>query len=181
MAAPSQTRPDRFAGSLIANPTDLTLPAPYGGTFLGASREMRLHVPRTMAPVVAEEYREDVEYVQGGASATLRGFMRQWDKDTLLALKEETATDADGNPLISSPGSVRAGALGSTRAVKLLLAADAPLTTPSAIIYSAVPEVLEDGIDFSAIVAGAIYARWKGIRDASGRLYQVGYLARMTL
>lgn len=182
MSNVDQTRAFLFSGKLIATPTDLTIASPYGGTVMGAMRQVRLIMPRPMHQVQREEKRDTAEKIRGGMRVWLRGFVRQWDRSAILAMLPDAALDADGKPLISCPGaSLRAGALGTAVATKIIFAADDPVNNPSILIYSAIPEILADGIDFSAIAEGTIFAEWEGIEDSLGRLFQVGYIARMSL
>lgn len=173
----------RVSGRLCVGPTNLSQTFPHGGTAIGISRRCALRLRIAQHDVDYEEFDEVGETIRGGQRVVgFSALLRQVaDNDVLNAIFPDTSVGASTKRVVNIPGSARAGALGSSVAVKLLFSADLS-TDPSIIIYRAIPEIVEEDEVASSVLQEMVWSvRFKAIRDASGRTAKVGRLGDLSV
>ena len=69
----------RVRGKLVANPTSLAGAYPYGGTELGAVRDMEFRVGVFSVPVRGSEFGVTIDRLRTGEFGVFAAFMRGWD------------------------------------------------------------------------------------------------------
>jgi hypothetical protein len=178
----------RIPGTLVVNPTDLSLAYPYGGTVLGVVRAIEIDLGQRVRMVVDEG--GGGGHVQGirlGQASALHAVLRSWDKDMVSALFPNT-TVVEGLPLqlnqefgsgVQPPG-VFATDVSAT--VKLLFAPTAPLHHEGFLLYRAFPHAQEAArMQASLTKEIGVAVSFMGLPDDSTRRHAVGFLERMTL
>lgn len=183
MAASSATQVVRVTGKLVINPTNLAAAFPYGGTELGAARKIALKTSYPQDDIRAEEFGgELVEAIElGPDDVSIAALLRQWDADVISTIFPATLAPGDGTKTIDIPGSFRAGGLASSRSVKLLFAA-IDSTKPSVIIYRALPMLDPSGVlELSIFSEAALLVKFRGVRDASGRIARMNKIGNLAL
>lgn len=181
----------RVPGRLYISPTNLGIVAPYGGTELGAVRQVALRLRRNAFRVEAEEFDETVELIYGamkvvGLAVNLRQAL---DPTAIATIFPSTSTGAStGSKVIDIPGTgaqARAGSLGSAAAVKLLFAADDAANHPSIILYSAMPAFEENEVEIMSTILSerGLPVVFIPKRDASSppRVGKIGKLADLAV
>ena len=170
----------RVPGKLVANPTNFAGAFPYGGTQLGAVREVAVRPRRAHEALTAEEYgAEVVEVVDLGESWVLAASLRGFDDDAVSAVFAATALGASsGHKVVDYPGSFQAGVARSASAIGLLFAPDDPLRYPAVWFPAALPVVdasaeLTLQLNEEGVVGVVFYATR---RAADKRAAQVGLL-----
>jgi len=163
-------------GRLSVGPTDLLAPYPHGGTALGIVLETVLILDVPYQSIIAEEYGERVEGIVTGQGCALGFLLRGWDFDTLdLIFPNVAAGAASGRARISAPGTIRPGEPMSNRSVVLLFTPDDIDRHPMFLMRRALPAVRETAeIALRLDQEYGVPAIFVGIRDTSGRLYEVG-------
>lgn len=188
MAAPAESAVDRGPGKLIVTPTNLSAAAPYGGTYLGAARDIESDFLDNEDLVVpAEEFAgAPVEGLEMTGCFALYSLMRGFDADALGAIFPNTSTGASSGAKVIDGGvqsTVRSGHLRSARAVKLLFAPD-DATKRAVLIYKAMPFVPKGArTRYSILYESVIPVVWLALPDTanSGRTYKIGKIADLTL
>lgn len=184
----------RAPGRLAYGCTNLALAWPHGGTGLGNVRGIVLRYARTDFRVTAEEFGfEPVEVIQGGESWSVGAVLRDADDDAYSKLFPNTAAGTTTqHKVVTAPGSVRAGALGSARGVVLVFtpegathakaAATPDVAVPFVVLYRAIPMVEESAeVALTRSADVALPAIFVGIRDSSDRMLAMGRRADLTL
>ena len=183
MAAPTETNVYRAAGQLCINPTNLGVAFPHGGTSLGLVSEARLRSATRSFTVRAEEYGSEVtEEIHLGRDWVCAVTVKGWDNDTLGTIFPNTAAGgSSGVEVISEPGGKDPGTLLTGNAVKLCFS---PFESqhPGFLVYRAIPNVERSGrLRFQVARSLSFMAVFRGVRDASGRVVQIGLLEDLTL
>ena len=188
MAAPAETAIDRGPGNLIITPTDLSAAAPYGGTYLGAARDIEcdfLDDEDLLIP--GEEFAgQPVDALEMTGCFALYSLMCGFDASAVATIFPNTSTGASSGAKVidgSAQGTIRSGHLRGGRAVKLLFA---PLDSAkrAVIIYKAMPFVPKGArTRYSILYESAIPVIWIALPDTanSGRTYKIGKLADLTV
>ena len=170
-------------GRLCIAPTNLAAAFPHGGTALGLTAEVNFRPVQRMREVRAEEFGgEVVEIIVGREDVVLAATIRGWDSDALQRVFVRTAAGTSGERVVSYPGSVRAGTLGSDRSVVLLFSPRNTEHHPAILIYRAVP-IVDESVSIPLAQKREIVAQvvFRGIRDASDRVYACGRLEDLSL
>lgn len=185
MAVPDERNiPGPSPGSLCIDPTDLTAAFPHGGTALGVVRDEEFR-PGMIERVNRSEFMGSaVEVYQTGQDPIFVCVLRQWDDDALSAAWPDVDTSGT-NPMIRgrvSTNAARAGLKLSSKAVALCFSPRALDTDRFIVLYKAIP-VIQEGASI-VVNLGAevgIGMMWRGIPDATGRLYDIGTRTDITL
>ena len=177
------TNPLRKLGRLCHTPTNVGTAWPHGGTGMGLVSAAKLYVQSSGSRVVvAEEFGEVVDTIQGGRSVWLACMLRDWDADALAIHWTKTAGAVTGKPLLSIPNTNRAGKLGSALAKKLLWTPRDQTNGISALFYSAIPE-----LDPELVLSFSVFSEFRQavvfrcIRSGTKAIGQIGTLADLTL
>lgn len=179
MAVKDDKKVLRAAGKCCANPTDLTLPFPHGGTALGDQAFMEAYYDQRHFAVIAEELDEVVEVARGAVRGRVDLVFRQWDADA-LALFYDAELIGD-QPQLAVPGDRIAGALGSSTAVTLMISPDR-LGDPALIVHVAIPTVGATlPVRYGNLRELQFVARFDAIRDSSSRMYSMGALDEISV
>ena len=193
MAAPDLTRRLHLRGTLIKDPTDLTIASPYGGTQLGLSRDAAFAVGHGQSEVRAEEFGNIViEYLLAVERALLTALLAEWDKDALDLVFANQASPPTGTKWadnvsviegrVSGAGVTLPGTKLSDNSFKLLFASDEPETHPSVLIYNAIPLVQATAtMQLNRRREFGLAHAFQAIPNANHRLYQVERLAYLDL
>lgn len=189
MSTRDVTKIDRTSGRLVKDPTSFAAAFPHGGTELGAVRAVELEfMVGKVGLVLAEEYGGvPVEGVDPADWAVLYCLLRQWDDTAIAAIWPNTATGAaSGSKVITggAKGAVRAGALLTARAAKILFVPDDATNHRSIYLPRAIPVIVgESRVAASVLRESNVEVSWIGLPDGSAtrRSYQVGKLADLTL
>lgn len=164
----------RIPGRLCADPTNLAGAFPHGGTDLGLVSEQRFRLNAERGEVRAEEFGgEATEYVIAGQSPVYAAFLTGLDSNMLAKIFESG---------FKYPGSNAPGTLGSARGFKLLFSPRDTVNHPGLIVYNAVglPDVAAE-LSFATNLDTGLLVVFKGLRSASGNIYQVDKLGALTL
>lgn len=188
MAAPAETAVDRGPGNLIVTPTDLSAAAPYGGTYLGAARDIESDFLDDEDVIVpGEEFAgAPVEALEMTGCFALYSLIRGFDATALATIFPNTSTGSSSGAKVIDGGvqsTVRSGHLRSSRAVKLLFA---PLNSAkrAVLIYKAMPFIPKGArARYSILYESVIPVVWLALPDTanSGRTYKIGKIADLTL
>lgn len=160
---------------LVFDPTDLSLPYPFGGTAIGTTKGHILRYQRSSFSVFAEEFGGEVTAKHDtGFSYLFLCILREWDSDAIDKIYPNTVIgDKTGERVVVHPGTATPAI--ADRGVKLL---GAPLDIKRGIgfiMYNALPELdeaadilLEHINDFELPLV------FTGIRDGSSRVIKKG-------
>lgn len=145
MASPDPMGVRRIPARVCANPTDLSIDFPHGGTALGEVRAITFRPEVRTSFVTAEEYAGAVvEAVYAGEAAVLALALRDFDPAAIAAIFPNASTGLAGGPLIAQDvtgDSVRGGRLLSGRALKLYVSPNAIDADPGLYLPRACPYV----------------------------------------
>ena len=182
MALPDLTKIRRFRGRIVANPTNLSVAFPHGGTALGLTRTGEFRFNPQIGWITAEEYgNKKVDGVFAGEDVLFAAVMRNFDADMINTVFPNTVAGSGGTRVIRHRKTDR-GLLLAKNAVKLLFA---PLATDDhehILIYRAIPFVeLAAKLQLSANVEGSVAVAFYGTIDDSDRVYDIGRKADLTL
>lgn len=177
----------RVPGRLYADPTDLSIAAPYGGTALGIVRDSEFRFGIKTKLVTAEEWGgQTVEGIYGGETAIFVAVIRGYDDDMIRTVFMSTGLGESGNRRIRyEPGNTgnvnRPGTKLSDKAFKLLFAPKNPLH-PAIILYRALPAVDEAAsLQLSLSEEFGIAVAFYAIPDDSKRVYNIGLIGDLVL
>jgi len=182
MATKTPRRIRHVPARVAINPTDLTASFPHGGTEIGTVRDIVLRTDVRHAQVVAEEFGEVVEDVFVGSSVIAAMVIREFDSDAVSTLFPWAVTgSSSGEPVVRYPTTSQAGDLRSGDAVTLIITPVDEARHPATILYSAVPMVDDAAeLTYSLEREFAVAAMFQGLRDGSGRIYEIGRLEDLT-
>lgn len=187
MAARDQDKIERGPVRLILTPTNLAGSHPtYGGTELGAFRAVEYEIVAPNFPLPYEEFGGTPgEVIEGGEWCILYGLMRQWDATALAHVFRNTTTGASSGGKVvhgTVPGTVRAGALGTARAAKILAVPENVSAHEALYLPAGFPFVVaESRVAMSVLRERVLAVAWLGLPDASGRCWVKGKIADLTL
>lgn len=178
----------KLPGRLCANPTDLSLAFPHGGTALGLTRAAEFRFGIQTSLVTAEEWgQQPVEAVYTGDVAVFGCVLREWDDDAIGAVFPNTGTgDISGNRTIlgrvDGVGVNRAGYLFSSQSLVLLFSPRSVDRHPMVLIRKALPMPDETAmIQASLAQEFGIGVVFQAIPDATDRTYDIGKREDLTL
>jgi hypothetical protein len=183
---------------LVADPTNLSVPFPYGGTALGLARDVEFVPNVQVKTVTAEEWGGNVvESYYCGEHATLTAVLRHWDGDAMEAVYPGIASGSSGtNLLVYTPAaSVASGAAsGATKAGTSLASLSCILLAvpyahgevqtklPALIIYRAVPALDQaQRLQYAIGEEWGLAVAWQCTPDSSGRVYKMGKIGDLSL
>lgn len=172
---------------LAKTPTDLSSAFPHGGTELGACRDYEVEFLEPMHAVAGEEFGGlPVELIEGQKGVILHTLIRSWDADaiaTVFANYSGTSTNTIVSTTASGGGqSIRAGALGSARGVKLIASPENTTDDKALLIYRAVPVLVPlSRMALSILKENVIAVSWIALPNANGKVYQMGKLSALTV
>src|SRR3990167_1826631 len=135
MAAPSSASIIRVPGRLISNPTNLGAAEPYGGTYLGTTRDQEFTPNPVSRPIWDEAWSSYRDVIYGGERVLFKAVLRYPDEDALLAIAPKSvASGSSGVHWLFRPGgttqNTRAGTSLGAQSIKLLFSPRAPLSHP---------------------------------------------------
>ena len=189
MAEPRSSNIRELPGDLVINPTDLTVPSPYGGTKLGEVRAkiFRFGIKTTMS--TAEELGNiTVEGRYVGEAAIFAAILREFDADAIETIFPNTPVGQAGrDPVIEfDPTEVglEPGLKLSTSAVKLLFVPRAIEEHEHVLLYLAMPAIEETAelrCAFQQEIGIAVF--FVGIPSAAAgmKVYQIGKRTEISL
>lgn len=187
MAAASSASIIRVPGRLISNPTDLGAGPPYGGTYLGMSRDQEF-IPRPiLRPIRDEAWGSLRDVIYCGESVIFRAVLRYPDTDAVLVnAPKAISSGSSGVHWLFRPGgttgNTRAGTSLGASSIKLMFAPRAPLAHQAIILYNAVPAIDEAArLQLSLGEEYGLACVYYGTPDASGRVYDTGLIANLVL
>lgn len=183
MAAPNVDNIYRSPGRLVANPTNLLLPYPHGGTELGIARDVLFKPNISVRELMAEEFRHPVEVLTTGVRPIIAGVMRTWDDAMMSNLFYATQQDSFGRVgLKHNAVTNRAGGRLTSKAISLLFSPTSVNVRKHILIYNAVP-VVEETFEMKLSLAHelGIPFFFLGLPDSQGRTYVVDFRTNITL
>lgn len=177
---------ERTPGRLILTPTDLAGANPtYGGTELGAVRGVEWEPIAPIFPINYEEFGGPPgEAIEGAEWTVFYALIRQNDATALGHIFRNTSTGSSGRKVVSwdVDGTVRAGALASARAAKILFVPDNVSDHEAVYLPLAFPMIVgESRIALSILKERNIAVAWLGFPDASGFSCKHGLIGDLTL
>lgn len=182
MAAPASSSIIRVPGDLIWEPSNLGAARPYGGTYLGQTRDKEFHPRPKTRDIWAEEMGCVVDTVYAGEECVFKAVLRYPDADALAQVFPNGYGTMGWRFRITGSGAVRPGTMLSTNAGKLLFASRAPAAHPSILIYNAIPCYDETAqLNLSLGEEYGVGVVFKGTVDSSGRVYDHNLLASLSL
>lgn len=178
----------RVPADLVWNPT--TFPggsAPWGGTYLGLSRDKEFIPEPQLRPIWAEEMGTWTDVIYCGEKVTFKAVLRYPDSDALDAIAASAiSSGSSGGGFRFRPG----GTTGNTRAGtslfgdagKLLVSARATVDHPMLILYNAVPSISEDArLKWAMNEEYGLEVVFYGTPDSSGRVYACARRANLSI
>lgn len=185
MATEDLSRILRVPAKLVLTPTSFAGSFPFGGTQLGATKDVVVRPGRKHRVLRSEEYgAEAVEVLALGEACTIAAALRGWDDAALGAVFTATSTGtASRRKLVDYPGSSVPGTTLGSGATGLLVAADDYLRLPSVYFPKAVILMEEStSLTFALAEEGVVGLLAYALRRASdARAYQVGLLRDLTV
>ena len=183
MAAGDPTTVRREDGILIASPTTNTGSAPYGGTYLGMTYAHEVGMVDAPSLVPAEEFGgAPVEGLEGGKWLVFSAIFRGWDNDAINHLFPNTSLNTTRKIAAGTTETVRAGHLVSGRAFPLLFVPKDAINNRSIYMPRALPIVTGESRSMRSILKeAATHATFIAIPNASGRVYDIDILSRITI
>lgn len=173
-------------GRLAKDPTDLSAAFPHGGTALGLFGAIHLRLMPVRGEITAEEFHGQVyEVIEGATNVIIGATLREWDNDAVSALFPGTTLEtASGFRSVALTETTQRGALGSSRAVKLIFSPTNKEHHLAVILYRAVP-LLKESTEASLSRARefGLPVMFLGLPDGSspGRIHQVNRLEDLDL
>lgn len=187
MAAAASASILRVPCRLIASPTDLGAAEPYGGTYLGTTRDNQLYPGHLWRKIWGEAAGTYKDAIYAGQEVYLRCVMRYPDADMIANVAPKAiASGSSGIRWLFRPEGTtsnrRAGTSMGTLSFKLLLAPRAATAHPMVILYNAVPLIEESAvIPFGWNEEWALAVTFMGTPDSSGRVFDTGQRANLVL
>lgn len=188
MATPSIGSIQRTPGQLVWNPTNLAAAEPYGGTYLGVTRDKEFTPAPIVRPIWNEAAATYTDAIYGGERVVFKAILRYPDADaiTTTAFKAITVGGVGTHWLFRPMGTTantRAGtSLSAGRSGVLLFAPRAPLYHDAILLYNAVPAIDEAAkLQMSLGEEYGLAVAFYGTPDSSGRVYDTGLLATLSL
>lgn len=184
MAKARQDNVLRVPGRLIANPTDVKIASPFGGTELGMVSDVIFRPNLRRKEIHAEEHGgEIVDFVKAGQAPQLGAFVRGFDKDMVLQIFEGSSASAKTDQAkVDYPTDAAPGTLGSAKGFKLLYAPDNTERHPAILLYNAIPLLEEvSEIRFALKTEFGIPVLFYGVRDVTNRVYQMQLMEDLVL
>lgn len=186
MATPASGSIQRVPSRLIWAPTNLATAEPYGGTYLGTCRDLELTPQPILRPIFDETSGSFIDTIYCGEKVLFKAVVRYPDNDFISTVAPKSISGSSGYHWLFRPGgttsNTRAGTSLGTRSGVLLIAARAPLAHPSILIYNAVPAIDETAkLQMSFGEEYGLACCFYGIPDSSGRIYDTGFLADLSL
>jgi hypothetical protein len=180
MAAGNVMRTIRAPGRLIADPTDLRVDYPYGGTELGLTRAVIVQPIGSPFRVESEALGEATDILEANNRWVVGFFLRGFDDDAISLLLSDFADvgAVTGHTHIRVPNRARPGASGLRRARKMLYVPDDPVHVPAVLVFRGVPD-FEDGaqLAFQRGEELGLPMAVECMRDDQGRILEIGRLA----
>jgi hypothetical protein len=173
----------RIPGRLCADPTDLTLAFPHGGTALGIARDMEFRFGYKTSVATAEEWGGVVNKVfYTGETCIMGAVLRDFDPDMIKKVFPNVATAATGDVTINNDINTGNRAGFDLVAFKLLFSPKSVDRHPHILIYNAIPALDESAqLSLSLGEEIGIGAVFHGSPDSTGRVYSVGLRDNLTL
>lgn len=184
MAAGAASRVLRVPGRLVANPTNLQLAFPFGGTEVGLVREVRTQALGPQLVVQSEGLGAPSDVLEPAERYLMACFLRGWDDDAvrLLFSGNQVQGALSGHRTLRIPGDVQPGASALSRAVTLLYVPDNRLDAPALLLHRAVVFWTEaQDIQFRRQEELGIPIVAECVRDSSDRVLEIGRLADLSL
>jgi len=186
MATPASGSIQRVPSRLIWAPTNLGTTEPYGGTYLGTCRDLEFTPQPVLRPIWNEVSGTTKDVIYGGERVLFKAVVRYPDTDMISTAAFKSITGTSGIHWLFRPegttSNTRAGTSLGTRSGVLLVAARAPLAHPSLILYNAIPSFDETvKLQRSLGVEYGLSIVFHGTPDSSGRVYDEGFLADLSL
>lgn len=187
MAAPSSSSIQRVPGTLIWNPTNLGAAEPYGGTYLGTTRDKEFTPQPVLRPIWNQVWGAYSDVIYCGEKVIFRAVLRYPDADGIAAVAPKSISPgSSGVHWLFRPGgttaNTRAGTALSSKSGKLMFAARAPNSHDSLIIYKALPAIDEAAkLQYSLGEEYGLAVVFYGVPDANGRVYDTGRLNNLVL
>lgn len=181
MAAGSVARVIRSPGRLVADPTDLSLDFPHGGTEVGKTRLAVLQSFGSNFRVECEGLGQATDVLEGPNQFVFSCLLRGWDDDAVAKFLSGNYIQGgvSRHAVYSAPGSKVPGASALGRVVTLLLEPDDPIRNPSVLIYRGIPD-WTDGAEMAfqrGEELGIPLAVECMARSSDGRIVAVGMLS----
>jgi len=180
MAAGNVMRTIRAPGRMVADPVDLRVDYPYGGTELGLTRAVIVQPLGSPFRVDSEGLGEATDVLEGPNRWVVGFFLRGFDDDALtLLLSDYTDKGAvTGHAHMKVPNRAKPGASALTRARKLLYVPDDTIHVPAVLVFRGIPD-FEDGaqLAFQRGEELGVPMAVECLRDNQGRILEIGRLA----
>lgn len=175
----------KIKANVCLNPTDLSAAFPHGGTALGFTGKHIFYPNVLSRELTREEYGGSVDEVAYLAErAILALVMRDFDVDHLAAAFPNTAT-VNGHTVIRggfATGQEQPGYSLTSLAAKVLLSPEDVDAHEGVLLFNAVPVIDEDlAATYSITSEQGLALSWVALPDGTGRTFEFGKLAGMTL
>lgn len=184
MAASSAARIIRAPGRLVADPTNLTVAYPHGGTELGLVRLVIVQPLGSPFRVESEGLGEATDVLDGPEHYVFGCMLRGWDDDAVQTCLADhyTAGAISGHALFSAPGNAHPGGSAIPRAHAFLYVPDDVVNVPAVILYRGIPD-WSDGAEM-AMQRGdelGLAISIECLRNDDGHILQIGRMADLSL
>lgn len=182
MAAPATIVMQRVRGKLVANPTSLAGAYPYGGTELGAVRDMEFRVGVFSVPVRGSEFGVTIDRLRTGEFGVFAAFMRGWDIGMISTIFPNVTNSGSGFKFDADDATYRAGMWESSRAISLLFVPQNPTVQRAIYLRTALPMPSESAaMQLSPDNEVGLPVMFESIPSDNGLSHHVALLANITL
>lgn len=176
----------KIPGKLVKDPTNLSLPYPYGGTEIGVCRDNMLTFNQKVDFPMAEEFGAPAAAILGSETPYFGCVLRSWDDSMVSAVWHNIQTASSGEVgiigKVSGVSINRAGTNLVSRGFKLLFAPIADDRHPSVLLYNAIPMPNESAeLQLSIGREMGIALIFHALPDSTGRTYIVDRRSNISL
>ncbi len=175
----------RAPARLIVNPNNLAADAPFGGVFVGRSREVALvEQGGPGRRIESELLGEATDILEGPNVASFGCFLRGWNDDAVEQFLADGYAEgsATGRATYTSPGNRIPGQTATDRAVVLLVLPDNHDDAPALLIHRFLPFWDEESqVAYSRQAELGIPLAGECLRGSNGRIYDLARLPDLSL
>lgn len=184
MAAGNVIRTIRAPGRVVADPTDLTIAYPYGGTEVGFTKTCVLQPLSTTFKVRAESLAETTDVTEPGNEYAFACIARGSDDDAWAKFfaDNHSVGSVSGHAMFKVPGGNEPGSSALPRSVILLFVPDDLIHVPAILVYRGIPEFPEGAeIPFQRVEEFGLPISVHCVRDTNNLILAVARFSDLSL
>jgi len=174
----------RASGKLVINPTNLSLPFPYGGTQIGYTKSLAVRSLGQTALVQSEGLGQVSDYLQANHRWVMACMIRGWDDDALALLQPDhySVGAVTRHALMTVPGQAIPGVSQFDQAKTVLFAPDDVINVPAVIAYRAIADIQDgEALSWQRTQELGMPMAFELLQGATGKILQIGRLADLSV